>query len=67
MARMYRVEVRGDKGWDFGVRVSQQNGLPELCSLVYADHFEIHAEAMRLRDRAAEICGGSLRVKRFRD
>jgi hypothetical protein len=66
MARTYRVEVRSAKGWDFGVRVSRRNGLPEFCDLVYADHFEIHAEAMRLRDRAAQVCGGTLRVARFR-
>ena len=66
MARTYRVEARGEKRWDFGVRVSQLTGLPEFCSLVYADHFESHSEAMRLHDRAAELCGGTLRVARFR-
>lgn len=67
MARMYRVEAHDGKGWTFGIRVSQGNRLPEFCNLANADHFELQPEAMRLRDRAAQLCGGSLRVVRFRD
>ena len=62
MNTTYRVEAHDGKGWGFGIRVNDNSGLPEFCSLTFAEHFLTRAEAFRLRDEAARLCGGTLRV-----
>lgn len=36
--------------------------MPEFCGLMFADQFTSRAEAFKLRDQAARLAGGSLRV-----
>ncbi|MCE2836580.1 MAG: hypothetical protein LW834_06430 [Cyanobium sp. 49614_E6] len=63
---LYQVEAHDGKSWAFGIRVNANNLLPEFCALAKADRFTSQAEALRLRDLAARLCGGSLRVARVR-
>ncbi|NDC35217.1 MAG: hypothetical protein EBZ51_07490 [Synechococcaceae bacterium WB9_2_112] len=63
----YRVEAHDGNRWGFGIRISNNSRLPEFCGLTFADHFLTRDEAMRLRDKAARLCGGSLRVARVQD
>jgi hypothetical protein len=58
----YRVEAHDGKRWSFGIRVNDNSRLPEFCSLSFAKHFLTRAEAFELRDEAARLCGGTLRV-----
>jgi hypothetical protein len=64
MTTAYRVEAHDGNRWGFGIRLSSNSNLPEFCGLTFADHFPTRAGAMRLRDEAARLCGGSLRVAR---
>ena len=67
MAPIYRVEAHDGYYWRFGIRRSHNNGMPEFCGLHAAEHFTTRAEAMRLRDETARLCGGSLRVASCKD
>jgi hypothetical protein len=67
MTATYRVEAHDGSRWGFGIRISSNSRLPEFCCLTFADHFLTRAEAMRLRDEAARLCGGSLRVASIQD
>jgi hypothetical protein len=62
-----RVEAHDGNRWGFGIRISSNSKLPEFCGLSFANHFSTRDEAMRLRDEAARLCGGSLRVARVQD
>jgi hypothetical protein len=62
MTTTYRVEAHDGNRWGFGIRISNNSKLPEFCGLITADHFPARADAMRLRDAAARLCGGTLRV-----
>jgi hypothetical protein len=64
MTATYRVEAHDGNRWSFGIRTNDNSNLPEFCSLTFAEHFLTRAEAMELRDHAARLCGGSLRVAR---
>jgi hypothetical protein len=66
-ATTYRVEAHDGNRWGFGIRINDNSRLPEFCSLTLAEHFPTRAEAFELRDHAARICGGSLRVAAVRD
>ena len=67
MATTYRVEAHNGTGWGFGIRMNDNSRAPEFCSLMFADQFNSRAEAMHLRDEAARLCGGTLRVAAVRD
>ena len=67
MTTAYRVEAHDGSRWGFGIRISSNSRLPEFCGLSFADHFLTRADAMRLRDEAARLCGGSLRVASIKD
>jgi hypothetical protein len=67
MTTTYRVEAHDGNRWGFGIRISSNSKLPEFCGLSFANHFSTRDEAMRLRDEAARLCGGSLRVARVQD
>lgn len=67
MAMTYRVEAHDGSRWGFGVRIGSNSGLPEFCCLTFADHFLTRAEAMQLRDKAARLSGGTLRVVAQKD
>jgi hypothetical protein len=67
MTTTYRVEAHDGNRWGFGIRVNDNSKMPEFCGLTLAEHFQSRAEAMRLRDQAARLCGGSLRVARVQD
>jgi hypothetical protein len=58
----YRVEAHDGKRWSFGIRVNFNSRIPEFCDLGAALEFNSRAEAYRLRDEAARLCGGTLRV-----
>jgi hypothetical protein len=62
MSLLYRVEVHDGQGWRFGVRMNDNKRLPEFCNLMVADHFVTRNEALKLRNDASRICGGTLRV-----
>lgn len=63
----YRVEAHDGSRWGrFGVRKAHDGGLPEFCGLAHASVMG-RAEAMRLRDEAARLCGGTLRVAMVKD
>jgi len=62
MATAYRIEAHDGSRWAFGIRRSKNSKLPEFCGLTFADQFPDRAEAFQLRDEAARLCGGSLRV-----
>lgn len=66
-AHTYRVVAHDGIGWSFGIRMNDNSRLPEFCSLTFAEHFATRAEAMVLRDQAARLCGGTLRVATVRD
>jgi hypothetical protein len=66
MTNTYRVEAHDGKRWGFGIRINDNSRLPEFCGLIFAKHFATRAEAMQLRDDAARLCGGTLRVARIR-
>lgn len=66
-ATTYRVEAHDGSRWEFGIRISSNSKLPEFCGLTFADRFLTRAEAIRLRDEAARLCGGSLRVAVIKD
>jgi hypothetical protein len=66
-ARTYRVEANDGSRWSFGIRTNDNSRLPEFCGLTFAEHFKTRAEAMALRDQAARLCGGTLRVATVRD
>lgn len=63
----YRVEAHDGNRWGFGIRMNDNSRLPEFCSLYAAARFNSRAEAWRLRDQAARLCGGTLRVAAVRD
>jgi hypothetical protein len=65
MNTAYRVEAHDGKRWSFGIRISSNSNLPEFCGLDAAPEFDSRAEAMQLRDDAARLCGGTLRVARI--
>ena len=67
MTTTYRVEAHDGNRWGFGIRVNDNSKMPEFCGLTLAEQFQSRAEAMRLRDQAARLCGGSLRVARVQD
>ena len=67
MATTYRVEAHDGTRWSFGIRTSANSRLPEFCGLMFADEFTSRADAMHLRDEAARLCGGTLRVAALRD
>ena len=58
----YRVEAHDGKRWSFGIRVNPNSRMPEFCDLNAALEFGSRARAMALRDEAARLCGGTLRV-----
>jgi hypothetical protein len=60
----YRVEAHDGKRWSFGIRVNSNSRMPEFCDIDAAPGFDNRAEAFRLRDEAARLCGGTLRVSR---
>jgi hypothetical protein len=62
MDNTYRVEAHDGSRWGFGIRRGSNSRLPEFCGLAFADQFRTRAEAFQLRDEAARLCGGSLRV-----
>jgi hypothetical protein len=64
MSTTYRVEAHDGKRWGFGIRMNDDSRVPEFCSLMFADQFNSRAEAFKLRDLAARLAGGSLRVAR---
>ncbi len=66
-ATTYRVEAHDGKRWSFGIRINDNSRMPEFSSLTLAEHFPTRAEAFQLRDQAARLCGGSLRVAAVRD
>jgi len=65
MNTTYRVEAHDGKRWSFGIRVNPNSHLPEFCGLDVALEFDSRIEAMQLRDDAARLCGGTLRVARI--
>ena len=65
MNTTYRVEAHDGKRWGFGIRVNPNSRIPEFCGLAAALEFDSRIEAMRLRDEAARLCGGTLRVARI--
>jgi hypothetical protein len=65
MATTYRVEAHDGNRWGFGVRINGNSRMPEFCGLLSAEQFLTRRQAMRLRDEAARLCGGSLRVTRI--
>lgn len=67
MSHTYRVEVHDGKSWSFGIRMNNNSRMPEFCGLMFADHFTSRAEAFKLRDQAASLAGGTLRVACVRD
>ena len=67
MTTLYRVEAHDGNRWSFGIRMNDNSRLPEFCSLMFAEQFATRAEAMALRDQAARLCGGTLRVATVRD
>lgn len=67
MSTTYRVEAHDGNRWAFGIRLSNNSRLPEFCGLTFADQFNDRAEAMQLRNEAARLCGGTLRVAAVRD
>jgi hypothetical protein len=64
MITAYRVEAHDGKRWSFGIRINPNSRIPEFCDLDAAPEFDSRAEAYRLRDEAARLCGGTLRVAR---
>lgn len=66
MTTTYRVEAHNGTTWGFGIRMSANSRLPEFCGLMFADQFNSRADAMHLRDEAARLCGGTLRVAAVR-
>ena len=62
MTSTFRVEAHDGKAWSFGIRMNHNSRMPEFCSLMFADQFTSRAEAFKLRDQAARLAGGSLRV-----
>jgi hypothetical protein len=62
MITAYRVEAHDGKRWSFGIRINPNSRIPEFCDLDAAPEFDSRAEAYRLRDEAARLCGGTLRV-----
>jgi hypothetical protein len=67
MATTYRVEAHDGKGWSFGIRMNDNSRVPEFCSLSTADHFNTRDEALRLRDQASRLAGGTIRVVSISD
>jgi hypothetical protein len=67
MATTYRVEAHNGNRWGFGIRVNDNSKMPEFCSLPSAEQFLTRRQAMQLRDEAARLCGGSLRVARVQN
>ena len=67
MATTYRVEAHDGNRWGFGIRTSANSRLPEFCGLMFADQFTSRAEALELRNEAARLCGGTLRIAAVRD
>jgi len=63
----YRVEAHDGSRWGFGIRINDNSRLPEFCSLTFVEHFATRAEAMTLRNQAARLCGGTLRVATVRE
>lgn len=64
MITTYRVEAHDGKRWSFGIRINPNSQIPEFCDLCAAPEFDSRSEAMSLRDDAARLCGGTLRVAR---
>ena len=64
MITTYRVEAHDGKRWSFGIRINPNSRMPEFCDLCAAPEFDSRSEAMSLRDDAARLCGGTLRVTR---
>ena len=64
MITTYRVEAHDGKRWSFGIRINPNSRIPEFCDIGAAPEFDSRSEAMSLRDDAARLCGGSLRVAR---
>lgn len=62
MNTTYRVEAHDGIRWSFGVRMNSNTRVPQLCSLMSADHFATRAEARQFLNNAFRLCGGSLRV-----
>jgi len=67
MTTTYRVEAHDGTRWGFGIRMNDNSRMPEFCSLMFADQCNTRDEAMQMRDKAARLAGGSLRVARVRD
>jgi hypothetical protein len=67
MTCLFRVEAHDGQGWRFGIRVNDNTNLPEFCSLTFAEHFATRNEALKLRNDALRICGGTLRVTSIDD
>lgn len=63
----YRVEAQDSTAWSFGVRMNPDKRVPEFCSLALADQFDTRYEAELLKEKAARLCGGTLRVATLRD
>ena len=64
----YRVEVHDGKNWKaFGIRINPNSKVSEFCGLMFADQFTSQADAIQLRDKAARLCGGTLRVAKVPD
>jgi len=61
MITAYRVEAHDGKRWSFGIRINPNSRIPEFCDLDAAPELDSRAEAFRLRDEAARLCGGTLR------
>ena len=64
MTNMYRVEVHNGQVWADGIRFNKNTQVPEFCRLAKADQFGDPRDALRFRQQAARICGGTLRVAR---
>ena len=63
----YRVEAHDGNRWSFGIRMNDNSRVPEFCGLSSADRFNSRVKAWRLRDQAARLCGGTLRVAAVRN
>ena len=62
MGTTYRVEAHDGKRWSFGV-ITAGSSVPKFCSVDRADT-GTRAEMDALMDKAARLCGGTLRVAR---
>jgi hypothetical protein len=62
MSTLYRVEAHDGNRWSFGV-ITAGSSVPKFCSLAQADT-GTRAEMEALKEEAARLCGGTLRVAR---